>query len=108
MTEADLDREAVKLFQQLGLKVGAESLEFFRAESLYIKDWKNSFKPRSKGSIMSTSRTVANPHQRKIKPLVINPGTSDIGSEGSPNASPGTSNESTDREDEGELDEYFG
>ena len=116
MTEADLEREAVKLFQHLGLKVGAESLDFFKGESLYIKDWKKSFKhPHATKSgiemsscLSPTTRLSSNPHYRRTQPLVINPNASDIGSEGSPNISPATSsNENTDREDEGD-EEYFG
>lgn len=45
MTEADLEREASRLFKQLGLKVGAESLNFFLGESLRISDWKKLIKP---------------------------------------------------------------
>ena len=50
MTESDLDREALKLFEQLGLHVGAESLNFFQGESHYLTDWKSSFKHRPNSS----------------------------------------------------------
>ena len=43
MTEADLKREADKLFQRLGLRVGSESLDFFLGESVYLSDWKGQF-----------------------------------------------------------------
>lgn len=49
MTEADLEREASRLFKQLGLKVGAESLDFFLVgESVRLRDWKKLLKaPRN-------------------------------------------------------------
>ena len=45
MTEADLEREASRLYKQLGLKVGADSLDFFLVESVRLKDWKKLIKP---------------------------------------------------------------
>ena len=45
MTEADLEREASRLYKKLGLKVGAESLNFFLVESVRLRDWKKLIKP---------------------------------------------------------------
>lgn len=120
MTEADLEREAVKLFKQLGLTVGAESLDFFQGESVFLTDWKSNFKtPHSRPNSykLSSSRALRSkmsnssspPHNQMRVPLTVLRPTNDIGSEGSISVSP-TSHESTDREEEvdKEEDEHFG
>lgn len=45
MTETDLEREASHLFRELGLKAGAESLNFFLGESVHLCNWKKLLKP---------------------------------------------------------------
>ena len=45
MTEADLEREASRLYKKLGLNVGADSLNFFLVESVRLRDWKKLIKP---------------------------------------------------------------
>lgn len=83
MTEADLEREASRLFKQLGLKVGAESLNFFLGESLRISDWKKLIKPprdyhrnnNCDGLRMAeSSPTKSGAGQRPRAVLVIPPG----------------------------------
>lgn len=114
MTEADFEREAVKLFQQLGLTVGSESLNFFQGESVSLVDWKANFKTRlSKKSFsndntslataigkMSASPVITTRQLRPPSLLSRRPSkTSDIGSEGSVSASP-TSHGSREEEEE--------
>ena len=116
MTEADFEREAVKLFRKLGLKVGAESLDFFKGQSVLLSDWKGLFKhpqqPRSRLSSPSTATRESimsnSPHHRKVQPLVLPTSSLGINSRGS--TSP-TSHDSTDHEEEDDRDseeEYFG
>lgn len=110
MTEADFEREAIKLFRQLGLTVDAETLDFFQGESVSLTDWRSSFKsrplkplnllyskPYSRMSTSSTSSCSTSPHHRKRVPLMIARPSSDIGSEGSISASP---TESTEEDEE--------
>ncbi|XP_011409674.1 PREDICTED: Wilms tumor protein 1-interacting protein homolog [Amphimedon queenslandica] len=101
MTEADFEREAIKLFRQLGLTVDAETLDFFQGQSVSLIDWKSSFKPKRvripepyppRGgkpcNMSTTSSSSSSPHQRKRLPLTVVRPNSDIGSEGSVSASP--------------------
>ena len=60
MTEAEvqLEKEADKLFQTLGLQIGSESLDFFhKGGGLQSEDWKNGLKRRtSAGNSVASSR----------------------------------------------------
>jgi hypothetical protein len=110
-TEADLNREALKLFRQLDLKIGVESLDFFKGESLYLKDWKKVYFKQRTGNIMASTAgsydatgdgntggsSMVNPHRRICKGL--------SGSEGTPSSTPPTSNDNTDDD---EIDDYYG
>ena len=119
MTEADFEREAIKLFRQLGLTVDAETLDFFQGQSVSLTDWKSSFKPKRvrisepyppRGvkpckNMSTTSSSSSSPHHRKRLPLTVVRPNSDIGSEGSISASPTESIELYKDEDH---DEDFG
>ena len=44
MSEAEFEREAAQLFQNLGLQLGKETLDFFTSESVHKSDWKSVLK----------------------------------------------------------------
>lgn len=67
MSEAEFEREAAQLFQNLGLQLGKETLDFFTSESVHKSDWKSVLK-RPTPSPPRKRRITVGDRPRRQKP----------------------------------------